>query len=116
MEDCLFCKIANSGQNLVWENQYAAAFNDIHPKAPVHILVVPKKHIGMLDELDDVDLGGHLLMAVREVAHNAGLKGGYRVVINNGKPVGQTVEHLHLHILGGKSMPESSLHTRPDDL
>lgn len=107
MNDCLFCSIANGDPSkLVWQNDMAAAFNDIYPKAPVHILVVPKSHLANLDELEDKDLAGKLLMAVREAAHDAGLKGRYRVMINNGKTVGQSVEHLHFHILGGKEFSE----------
>jgi histidine triad (HIT) family protein len=104
MKDCLFCSIANDEPSkLVWENDVAAAFNDIYPKAPVHILVVPKKHFTSLDHLDDPELAGQLLMAVREVAHAAGLKGRYRVGLNNGRPAGQVVDHLHFHVLGQKS-------------
>ncbi len=105
MKDCLFCSIANGDQEkLVWENDVVAAFNDIHPKAPVHILVVPKAHFENLDELDHQVLAGQLMMSVRSVAEAAGVKGAYRVVINNGKSAGQVVEHLHLHILGGKKL------------
>jgi histidine triad (HIT) family protein len=104
MKDCLFCQIANHDkEKLVWENQAAAAFNDIHPSAPIHILVVPKKHIKMLQDLDDPALGGELLMAVQAVAAQAGLADGYRVVINVGRPGGQVVDHLHIHVLGGKN-------------
>lgn len=103
MNDCLFCSIANGDtEKLVWQNDVAAAFNDIHPKAPVHILVVPKRHIESLDDLNDPELAGKLLLAVREVAHQAGLKGRYRVQINTGRPAGQVIDHLHFHILGGK--------------
>ena len=105
MEDCLFCSIANGdAEKLVWSNDFAAAFNDIHPKAPVHVLLVPKKHVAMLDHLSDPDLAGKLLLAVPEVADKLGLKGAYRVQINNGKPAGQIIDHLHLHILGGREM------------
>jgi histidine triad (HIT) family protein len=107
MEDCLFCSIANGDPaKLVWSNDVAAAFNDLHPKAPIHTLLVPKKHYGMLDHLDDPELAGKLLLAVPEVADKLGIKGAYRVLINNGKPAGQVVEHLHIHILGGKEMTD----------
>lgn len=106
-DNCLFCSIANGDpKNLVWENEVAAAFKDIHPKAPVHLLVVPKQHIENLDHLDDSELAGQLLLAVREVAHLAGVKGGWKVKINNGEEAGQVVFHLHFHILGGKDMTE----------
>jgi histidine triad (HIT) family protein len=103
-EDCLFCSIANGdSEKLVWQNDFAAAFNDIHPKAPVHILVVPKQHVERLDHLDDEKLAGQLLMAVRKVAHVAGLHGRFRVALNNGRPAGQVIDHLHFHVLGQKS-------------
>jgi histidine triad (HIT) family protein len=107
MKDCLFCAIANGdAEKLVWQNEVAAAFNDIHPKAPVHVLVVPKRHVENLDELDDAELAGQMLMAVREVAHAMGLEGRFRVVLNNGRPAGQVIDHLHFHVLGGKVMAE----------
>lgn len=105
MQDCLFCSIANGDPDkLVWQNDFAAAFKDIHPQAPVHVLVVPKKHYLNLDELDDPDMAGKLLLAVREVAHSLGLEGRWRVQVNNGRPAGQVIEHLHFHLLGGKEM------------
>lgn len=107
MNDCLFCSIANGDQSkLVWHNDVAAAFNDIHPKAPTHVLVVPKVHVEKLDDLDDSVLAGQMLAAVREVAEVAGVKGAYRVQVNNGKSAGQVVEHLHFHILGGRHFEE----------
>lgn len=107
MNDCLFCSIANGDvEKLVWSNDVAAAFNDINPKAPVHILVVPKQHIENLDELDDPGLAGKLLMAVREVAVQAGVKGAYRVHLNNGEAAGQVIPHLHWHILARSSVNE----------
>ena len=84
----------------------AAAFNDIHPKAPVHILVVPKQHVERLDKLEDERLAGQLLMAVREVALEAGLEGRFRVAMNNGRAAGQVIDHLHFHILGQKPAGE----------
>ena len=106
-DDCLFCGIANGGpEKLIWQNDVAAAFEDIHPQAPVHILVVPKQHIENLDHLDDPELAGKLLLAVREVAHAAGVKGAWKVKINKGEKAGQVVFHLHFHILGGKDMSE----------
>lgn len=101
--NCLFCSIANGEkEKLIWENEIAAAFNDIHPKAPVHLLVVPKVHVVNLDDLESQELAGKLLLAVREVAHSSGLKGGYQVRINNGQRAGQEVDHLHFHVLGEK--------------
>lgn len=104
MNDCLFCSIANGdAAKLLWQNDWAAAFADLHPKAPVHALVVPKHHVERLDDLDDVELAGQLLLAVREVAHALGLKGRYRVALNNGRPAGQIIDHLHFHVLGQKA-------------
>jgi histidine triad (HIT) family protein len=103
MEECLFCSIAKGEKaRLVWENDIAAAFNDINPKARVHVLVVPKEHIETLDDLSDADLAGSLVEAVKQVAEKLGLKGGYRVQINVGRHGGQVVDHLHIHVLSGK--------------
>ena len=102
MEDCIFCTIANgNSENLLWEDDVIAAFKDIHPKAPVHILIVPKRHIGKLDDLEDAELAGKLLMATKRVAEQQGVKGNYRVSTNNGKGAGQVVNHLHLHLISG---------------
>ncbi|MCQ2753905.1 MAG: histidine triad nucleotide-binding protein [bacterium] len=102
MSDCVFCKIINGdfGTEFVYENEYAVAFNDIEPKADTHVLVVPKKHVDSLSELNDEVLLGKLMMTVREVAKKLNLK-SYRTVINTGAEVGQTVFHLHIHILAG---------------
>jgi histidine triad (HIT) family protein len=93
--------------DIVYEDELALAFKDINPQAPVHILVIPKKPIINVAEAEseDRDLLGHLLLVAKQVAEQAGLKtNGYRVVINNGSDGGQTVFHLHLHILGGRQM------------
>lgn len=100
MNDCLFCEIAADPSKLVWENDIAAAFKDIHPKAPVHVLVVPKQHIASLDQLDDPKLAGELLLAVRSVAHKLSLHGRWRIAVNVGRGGGQVVDHLHFHLLG----------------
>ena len=91
---------------IVYEDDLAIAFKDIHPQAPVHILVIPKEPIAQLGDAEskDGDLMGHLLLTVKRVAQQAGLNNGYRVVINNGADAGQSVNHLHLHILGGRQM------------
>lgn len=102
-DDCLFCQIANGDKkNLIWENDVAAAFNDIHPKAPVHVLVVPKVHIDSLDDLSDSKTAGELLLAVQSVAEHLDVAGGYRVMINVGRSGGQLIDHLHVHIMAGK--------------
>ena len=95
MEDCIFCKIARgeTGQ-LIWENDVAAAFKSINPLAPVHVLVVPKRHVKNLDALDDEKLAGQMLMAVREVAKMLGLVEANKVLIH-----GLEIDHLHFHIM-----------------
>ena len=100
-EDCIFCKIINGDFNteFVYENEYVVVFKDINPKAPVHLLVVPKVHVASLNELEDKNLTGELLMAVKETTKKIGLK-SYKTLINTGKEAGQEVFHLHLHILG----------------
>lgn len=101
MTDCIFCKIINGefGTEFVYENEYAVVFKDLHPKAPVHLLVVPRMHVESLNELEDKKLMGELLQTVREVTQKVGLK-SYKTLINTGKEAGQTVFHLHIHILG----------------
>jgi histidine triad (HIT) family protein len=92
--------------DIVYEDDLALAFKDVNPQAPVHILVIPKKVIPKLDaaEADDTELLGNLLQTVKKVAAQAGLEKGYRVVINTGDDGGQTVHHMHLHILGGRQL------------
>lgn len=100
-EDCIFCKIVNGEFNteFVYETDKLVVFKDINPKAPIHLLVVPKIHVDSLNELNDKDLLGDLLMGVKEVTKKIGLK-SYRTQINTGKEAGQEVFHLHIHILG----------------
>lgn len=102
MEDCIFCKIVNGDFNteFVYENEYVVVFKDINPKAPVHLLVVPKVHVASLNELEDKNLMSELLLAVKETTKKIGLK-SYKTLINTGKDAGQEVFHLHVHILGG---------------
>jgi histidine triad (HIT) family protein len=92
--------------DIVYEDNLAIAFKDINPQAPVHILVIPKEPIAKLADAESKDhaLMGHLLLTAKRVAEQVGLTNGYRVVINNGEDGGQTVYHLHLHILGGRPM------------
>lgn len=91
---------------IVFEDDQCLAFRDIGPKAPTHVLVVPKKEIPSLAQADDGDeaLLGHLLCVARDVARQEGLVNGYRVVINSGPDGGQSVDHLHLHVMGGRAM------------
>lgn len=100
-EDCIFCKIINGDFNteFVYENEYVVVFKDIKPKAPIHLLVVPKTHVASLNELEDKNLMAELLMAVKETTKKIGLK-SYKTLINTGKEAGQEVFHLHVHILG----------------
>jgi histidine triad (HIT) family protein len=108
MSDTIFSKIIRREipANIVYEDDLALAFTDITPQAPTHILLIPKKPIAQLDTAteEDRDLLGYLLLTVKKVAAQMGLKNGYRVVINNGNDGGQTVYHLHLHILGDRQM------------
>lgn len=105
-QDCVFCKII-SGQipaKILYENSDLLAFNDINPQAPVHILIVPKKHIPDIDAIEktDKELFGEVLAVAKELAKKNNLKSGYRVVVNCGSDAGQSVEHLHFHLLGGR--------------
>jgi len=105
---CLFCKIIEGTipSTRVYEDEECIAFSDINPQAPSHVLVVPRKHIGSLAETgnENTTLLGHLLASVAEIARQKGLAKGYRVVINTGADGGQTVDHLHLHLLGGRHL------------
>ena len=103
MSDCIFCKIINGdfGTEFLFENEFAVVFKDINPKADTHLLVVPKLHVESLNELDDKDLLGELMLCVKAVTRKFGLK-SYRTVINTGKDAGQEVFHLHIHILAGR--------------
>lgn len=106
--DCLFCKII-SGEipsDKIYEDDLIYAFNDIDPQAPQHFLVIPKQHITSLYEVgkEHKDLLGHIMLKISEIAKEKNLKGGYRVIANTREDGGQTVEHLHFHVLGGRSM------------
>ena len=110
MENCIFCKIMNGEipSQKVFENEYVYAFRDINPQAPVHILVIPKKHVSSVsavDGLNDMELAA-CLRAVREIAFMEKLDNGYRVVSNCGPDACQSVPHLHFHILGGRQMAD----------
>lgn len=108
MSDTIFAKIIRREipADIVYEDEFALAFRDVNPQAPVHILVIPKKPIPMLDAADDTDqaLLGHLLLTVKRVAAQENLTNGYRVVLNTGEDGGQTVFHLHLHLLGDRPL------------
>lgn len=107
MQDCIFCKIANGeiSSNLVYEDELVAAFNDMSPQAPVHILIVPKVHIASALELDDTnkDIVGHIFTVAGKIANEQGFaEDGFRLVNNCGRDGGQTVGHLHFHLLAGR--------------
>ncbi len=105
MSDCLFCKIKNSEipADVVYEDEHCLAFRDIQPKAAVHLLVIPRKHVENLDDLtdDDSEMISHIMLTIPRIARQQGLVEGYRTVTNNGAMSGQEVYHLHFHILGG---------------
>ena len=104
MDDCLFCRIV-AGKipaTVVYEDDHVLAINDVFPRAPFHVLVVPRKHVERLSDLEDEPLGGRLLQAVRTVARQGGVGDNFRLVVNNGDNAGQNVLHLHLHVLGGR--------------
>ena len=108
MSDCLFCRIVDKTipADIVLERDNLLAFRDINPQAPTHILIIPKKHIATIDDLqgEDTELAGELIQAARELAAAEGLDAGYRLVFNCGKQGGQDVYHIHLHLLGGRGM------------
>ncbi len=106
---CIFCKVANHEvpAQLILDEDDVVAFHDISPQAPTHILVIPRKHVTSLAHAgpEDAELLGKLMLAVGQVAKDAGLvDGGYRVVLNTGAGAGQSVFHLHIHVLGGRRM------------
>jgi len=105
---CLFCKIVAQEvpAKLAFENEHVVAFHDVRPMAPTHVLVIPKKHIVGIGEATEEDVAtlGHVMLAGRRVAEELQLADGYRLVINNGENAGQSVFHLHLHVLGGRRL------------
>lgn len=107
--DCLFCKIV-AGQipsSKIYEDEHVLAFHDIHPQAPVHALVIPKKHLASVNELSSEDSAmlGHAFAAIQQVAQKTGIaESGFRVITNTGKDSGQVVFHLHFHVLGGRNL------------
>jgi len=107
--DCLFCRIAKGEipAELIRSDADVVAFRDMSPQAPTHILIIPTKHISSVNELapDDVDLMGKLFLVAKELAEEEGIaEGGYRMVVNAGADAGQTVFHIHLHLLGGRGL------------
>jgi len=108
MTECLFCKIINKeiDSSIVYEDEDVLAINDINPQAPVHILLMPKKHIANLDDVQESDQGllGYIQFRAREIARQVGVGGNFRVMTNCGWKAGQRVFHLHYHLMGGKDM------------
>lgn len=108
MSDCIFCKIGGKElpAKLIYEDADIFAFEDIHPQAPTHLLISPRKHMVSLNDAtaEDTALLGRMLLVAKQLAAERGISGGYRTVINNGAGAGQSVDHLHLHLLGGRAM------------
>ena len=104
MKDCLFCRIIDGKvpAQVVLDDDVVLAINDVFPRAPFHVLVMPKTHVARLADLEDAALGGTLLAAARRVARDAGHK-DFRLVVNNGAGAGQSVDHLHLHVMAGRA-------------
>ncbi len=107
--ECMFCRIANGdfGTEFVAESEHAVAFRDLQPQAPVHVLVVPRRHLTSLQDLarDHVLMAADLLLLAAEVARREGIReSGYRVLTNDGPDAGQSVFHLHFHVLGGRKL------------
>ncbi|MFH1714155.1 MAG: histidine triad nucleotide-binding protein [Candidatus Nealsonbacteria bacterium] len=110
MTDCLFCKIVNGEieKEFLYKDEEVVVFDDIYPKAPVHILIVPKKHIESVNKLkeEDKSLVGKMFLVAKDLAGEKGLKDkGFRLILNTGRDAGQTVDHLHLHLMGGEKLP-----------
>ena len=108
--NCLFCKIVNREipAAVIYEDEKIMAFKDIKPVAPVHLLIIPKKHISLINHLEseDKELIGELFLVAQKIAKEQGIsESGYRVIVNVGKDAGQTIDHLHLHLIGGKKLP-----------
>jgi len=107
--DCLFCRIVSGEINadVIYENDQVIEFRDINPQAPTHVLVIPRKHIATVNELEDVDrdIAGALHLAARDIAKQEGIaEDGFRTVMNCNSAAGQTVFHIHLHVLGGREL------------
>ncbi|MCP4214305.1 MAG: histidine triad nucleotide-binding protein [bacterium] len=105
MNGCIFCNTAEgrTGSEFLFEDDRVVAFRDISPQAPVHVLVIPRKHYASIKEMEDEALIGHMFTAAKSVAEKLGLS-DYRLIINTGAQAGQTVFHIHLHLMGGRMM------------
>lgn len=106
-DDCLFCRIVRKEipATVVWSDDHVIAFRDINPQAPLHVVIVPREHVASLNEATDAEMLGRLSLAAVEIAKREGVaESGYRTVVNTNRAAGQTVFHVHLHLLGGRSM------------
>ena len=107
MSDCIFCKIANGEipSQFVYSDENVVAFKDLNPQAPVHVLVIPRQHVASSAEVNDPSIWSRLMSSAAKIARELGLEtDGYRMVINTGEHGGQTVPHLHLHLLAGRNL------------
>ena len=98
IDDCLFCKLSSDPSTIVWQNADFAAIKDIHPKAPLHLLIMPKAHVENFDHIPP-EMAPGLIDAVQEVAKQQEVAGGYRLAVNVGRKAGQEIDHLHVHLL-----------------
>lgn len=109
--DCIFCKIASGDipSNKVYEDDRIVAFKDLNPQAPVHVLIIPREHIASMNDVNDdnCDTVGYVFSKIPHIAKLCGLENGYRVISNCGSDAGQTVFHIHFHLLGGKMLGEN---------
>jgi histidine triad (HIT) family protein len=105
---CVFCRIANGQERarIIRQDDDLVAFADVHPQAPTHVLIIPRRHLTSLDDArpGDEELLGKLVLTAKQIAEEMGLQGGYRLVINTGPTAGQSVMHVHVHLLGGRRM------------
>jgi len=107
MTDCLFCRIVRKEipATIVAETEHCVAFRDINPQAPVHVVIIPRDHVASLNDTGDAELVGRLSLVAAAVAHREGIaESGYRTVVNTNRDAGQTVFHVHLHLLGGRPL------------
>lgn len=112
MEDCVFCTIASGafGTEFLYEDDRVVAFDDLHPQAPIHVLVVPKRHFDTIADGVPAEVLASMVAAAKAVAEKTGIAStGFRCIMNTGSDAGQTVQHLHMHILGGASLGEGLL-------
>ena len=105
-KDCIFCKIAKGEFNteLIVETKDYVSFKDLNPQAPVHALVIPRKHFASINDIEDPELIGKLFKGAKQTAQKLGVGENYRLVVNTGKQAGQEVFHIHIHVLGGRDM------------